>query len=200
MPVTSLWLVQVALCESNATFWAVLAASYFPPAIAHSISCPPLQAQEEGLVVQWQGMEACVHRAHLPGPWDRPEDVAVGETLACTLLYVQPLVQRPYLSAQGSLGRAPFGAIRPGVLLDAQVVAVEHGAVHLRLEPGGIRALCPRPLVADQDVEDARDFVNAGEQLRSVFAHMLFSLSPYWLQQDFLFRCFTSVAPCQQCC
>lgn len=125
-----------------------------------------MEAQEEGLVVQWQGMEACVHRAHLPGPWDRPEDVAVGETLACTLLYVQPLVQRPYLSAQGSLGRAPFGAIRPGVLLDAQVVAVEHGAVHLRLEPGGIRALCPRPLVADQDVEDARDFVNAGEQLR----------------------------------
>lgn len=126
-----------------------------------------IETQNEGLVVGWNGMEACVHRSHLPGPWDSPEDIAVGQTLVGTLLYVQPLVQRPYLSLQKPLSRAMFGAIRPGALLEgaAKVVAIEAGAVHMRLEPSGVRALCPRPLVADQDVEDARDFVTAGECL-----------------------------------
>lgn len=126
-----------------------------------------IESQAEGLVVSWHGVEACVHRSHLPGPWDKPEDIIVGETLVGTLLYVQPLVQRPYLNIQGPLGREPFGTIRPGALLEnaAQVVAVEAGAVHLRLEPSGVRALCPRPLVSDQDVEDARDFITGGERL-----------------------------------
>ncbi|KAK8769096.1 hypothetical protein V5799_014438 [Amblyomma americanum] len=126
-----------------------------------------IESQEEGLVVSWHGIEACVHRSHLPGPWDKPEDIVVGETMVGTLLYVQPLVQRPYLSIQAPLGRVPFGTVRPGALLEyaAQVVAVEAGAVHLRLEPSGVRALCPRPLVSDQDVEDARDFITAGQCL-----------------------------------
>lgn len=126
-----------------------------------------IEARSEGLVVSWNGIEACVHRSHLPGPWDNPEDITVGQTLVGTLLYVQPLVQRPYLSLQKPLSRAMFGAIRPGALLEgaAKVVAIEAGAVHLRLEPSGVRALCPRPLVADGDVEDARDFVTAGDCL-----------------------------------
>lgn len=126
-----------------------------------------IESQSEGLVVSWNGIEACVHRTHLPGPWDSPEDITVGQTLVGTLLYVQPLVQRPYLSLQKPLSRAMFGVIRPGALLEgaAKVVSIEAGAVHLRLEPSGLRALCPRPLVADGDVEDARDFVTAGECL-----------------------------------
>lgn len=126
-----------------------------------------IESQSEGLVVSWNGIEACVHRSHLPGPWDSPEDITVGQTLVGTLLYVQPLVQRPYLSLQKPSSRGMFGAIRPGALLEgaAEVVAIEAGAVHLRLEPSGLRALCPRPLVADEDVEDARDFVTAGERL-----------------------------------
>uniref|UniRef100_A0A147BRK9 Protein RRP5 homolog n=1 Tax=Ixodes ricinus TaxID=34613 RepID=A0A147BRK9_IXORI len=128
-----------------------------------------LEAQEEGLVVTWQGVEGCVHRSHLAGPWELPRDYAIGQKLTGTLLYVQPLVQQPYFSLKGPVvkGQQPFGALRVGALVEkAQVTMVDAHAAHLRLEPSGARALCARAHLADEEVEDARDFVAPGEHRR----------------------------------
>ncbi|CAN7999018.1 unnamed protein product [Ixodes hexagonus] len=128
-----------------------------------------LEVQEEGLVVTWQGVEGCVHRSHLAGPWEVPSDYAIGQKLMGTVLYIQPLVQQPYFSLKSSSvkGQQLFGALRVGALLEeAPVVMVDANSAHLRIEPSGARALCPRAHVADDEVEDARDFVAPGERRR----------------------------------
>lgn len=119
----------------------------------------------------WQGVEGCVHRSHLAGPWELPREYAIGQKLTGTLLYVQPLVQQPYFSLKSPIvkGQQPFGALRVGALVEeAQVTMVDAHAAHLRLEPSGVRALCARAHLADEEVEDARDFVAPGEHRRFV--------------------------------
>lgn len=128
-----------------------------------------LEVQEEGLVVTWDGVEGCIHRSQLSGPWRLPSDYAVGDQLKATVLYVLPHVLRPYFSIMRRpvKGESLFGTLRVGALIEeAQVVMVDAYAAHLRLKPSGVRCLCPRAHVADEEVEDARNFVVPGERRR----------------------------------